>query len=154
MFKTFVTVDTHQLFKSFISQTTSIRLEHSSSNAENSFVNNFKNADYFFQLRVTIVCKSAQHCTAFNLKWNGQWSQHSCASVYWTRSRWSRKPMVLLSFFTSIWLIMVDMQVISVMEKYFRLGLKHCTIMNLPQCCWSGDGSALWWPMFPRAFCQ
>jgi len=31
----------------FISQT-SIRLEHSSSNAENSFVNNFKIADYFF----------------------------------------------------------------------------------------------------------
>jgi len=48
MFKIFITVDKHQDFKSFISQTTSIRLEHSSSNAENSFVNNFKIADYFF----------------------------------------------------------------------------------------------------------
>jgi len=37
MFKIFVTVDKHQRFKSFISQTISIRLEHSSSNAENSF---------------------------------------------------------------------------------------------------------------------
>jgi len=35
VFKTFVTVDKHQSFKSFISQTTSIRLEHSPSNAEN-----------------------------------------------------------------------------------------------------------------------
>jgi len=30
MFKILVTVDKHQRFKSFISQTTSIRLEHSS----------------------------------------------------------------------------------------------------------------------------
>jgi len=37
MFKIFVTVDKHR-FKFFISQTTSIRLEHSSSNNENSFV--------------------------------------------------------------------------------------------------------------------
>jgi len=47
MFEIFVTVDEHQRFKSFISQTTSIRFEHSSSNAENSFVNNFKIAEYF-----------------------------------------------------------------------------------------------------------
>jgi len=45
MFKIYVTVDKHQRFKSFISQTTSIRYEHSSSNAENSFVINFKIAD-------------------------------------------------------------------------------------------------------------
>jgi len=48
MFKIFVTVDKHQRFKYCISQTTSIRPEHSSSNAENSFVNNFKIAHYFF----------------------------------------------------------------------------------------------------------
>ena len=48
MFKIFVTVEKHQRFKSFISQTTSVRLEHSSSNAENLFVSNFKIADYFF----------------------------------------------------------------------------------------------------------
>ena len=34
----FVTADTHQLFKSFISQTTSTRLEHSSNNAGKSCV--------------------------------------------------------------------------------------------------------------------
>jgi len=44
MFKIFVTADKHQIF----SQTTSIKLEHSSSNVESSFVNNFKIADYFF----------------------------------------------------------------------------------------------------------
>ena len=48
MFKIFVTVGKHQRFKSFIRQTTSIWLEHSSSNVENSFVRNFKIADYFF----------------------------------------------------------------------------------------------------------
>jgi len=42
MFKIFVTIDKHQRFKSFIRQTTSIKLEHSSSNAENSFDGNFK----------------------------------------------------------------------------------------------------------------
>ena len=30
-----------------------------------------------------------------------------------------------MSFFTSIWWITVDMPVISVVEKYFRLGLKY-----------------------------
>jgi len=50
MFKMFVAVDKHQRFKSFISQTTSIRLEHSSSNAEKSFASNFKAVDYFFKL--------------------------------------------------------------------------------------------------------
>jgi len=34
MFKIFVTVDKHQHFKSFISDTAPIRLEHSSKNAE------------------------------------------------------------------------------------------------------------------------
>jgi len=33
----FVTVDKHQRFKSLVSQKTSIRLEHSSSNAEKSY---------------------------------------------------------------------------------------------------------------------
>jgi len=36
----FVTVDKHQRFKSFISQTTSNRLKLSSRNAEKSFVSN------------------------------------------------------------------------------------------------------------------
>jgi len=40
-FKILLTVDKHQRFKYFISQTTSITLEHSSSNAENSFIDNF-----------------------------------------------------------------------------------------------------------------
>jgi len=48
MFRIFDTVDKYQRFKSFIRQTTSIRLEHSSSNAENSFVSNFKISDYFY----------------------------------------------------------------------------------------------------------
>jgi len=48
MFKIFVAVDKHQRFKSVIRQMTSTRLEHSSRNAENSFVSNFKIADYFF----------------------------------------------------------------------------------------------------------
>ena len=47
IFNILVTVDKHQRFKCFINQTTSIRLEHSSSNAEDSFVNNFKIADDF-----------------------------------------------------------------------------------------------------------
>jgi len=47
MFKFFVAVDKKQRFKSFIKQMTSIRIEHSSSNAKNSFVSNFKIADYF-----------------------------------------------------------------------------------------------------------
>jgi len=59
MFKIFVTVDKHQRFKSFISQTTSIRLEHSSSSAEKSFASNFKIADYFFNLRVTMILADA-----------------------------------------------------------------------------------------------
>jgi len=43
--------------------------EHSSSNAENSFVNDFKIADYFFELRATIVCKP--ECSIVQLlSWN------------------------------------------------------------------------------------
>jgi len=52
MFKIFAIVNKHQRFKSFISQTTSIRLEHSSSKAEKLFVSKFKIADYFFKLQV------------------------------------------------------------------------------------------------------
>jgi len=51
MVKIFVTVDKRHRFKSFISKTKSIRFEHSSCNAEISFVSNFKIADYFFLLR-------------------------------------------------------------------------------------------------------
>jgi len=50
----FVTVDKHQHFKSFISQTTFIRLELSSSNDEKPCGGNFKIANYFFKLRVTM----------------------------------------------------------------------------------------------------
>jgi len=59
LLKIFVTVHKYQRLKSFIIQTTSIRFEHSSSNAENSFVGNFKIADYFFELRVAIVYQLA-----------------------------------------------------------------------------------------------
>ena len=77
MFKIFVTVNKHQHFKSFTSQMTSIRLEHSSCNAEWSFVSNFKIADYFFNCGLRcfqlcdghwIVCNSELHCVAFYLK--------------------------------------------------------------------------------------
>jgi len=51
MFEIFVTVDKYQAFKSFISQTTSARPEHFSSNDENSFFSNFKISDYFYVLR-------------------------------------------------------------------------------------------------------
>jgi len=54
MFKMSVTVDKNQYFKSFISQTTSIGLELSSSSAEKSFASNFKIIDYFFKLKVAI----------------------------------------------------------------------------------------------------
>jgi len=47
----FVTVD--KCFK-HISQATSIRLEHSFSNAEKSFVDHFKIADYLFKVLVMI----------------------------------------------------------------------------------------------------
>ena len=48
---------------------------------------------------------------AFCLKWNEQWCQYSCASVYWTKSQWTTKPdwfrpkasgQQNLTFFTSI----------------------------------------------------
>ena len=37
----------------------------------------------------------------------------------------NKTSQVSLSFFTSIWWITVDMLVISVVERYFRLGLKY-----------------------------
>jgi len=37
----------------------------------------------------------------------------------------NKTSQVSLSFFTSIWWIAVDMLVISVVERYFRLGLKY-----------------------------
>jgi len=43
----FVTVDKNQQFKSFISQTASIRLEYLSSNAEEWFVSHFKIVDHY-----------------------------------------------------------------------------------------------------------
>ena len=43
--------------------------EHSSSNAENSFVNDFKIADYFFERSVTIACKPAYSIVQL-LIWN------------------------------------------------------------------------------------
>ena len=46
MFKIFATGDERQRFKSFFKQ--AIRFEYSSSNAENSFVSNFKILDHFF----------------------------------------------------------------------------------------------------------
>ena len=54
MLKIFVTVDKHQCFKSF-SQITSIRLEHSSSNAENSLVF-LLTAGYNFLQASTTLC--------------------------------------------------------------------------------------------------
>jgi len=68
MFKIFVTVEKHQRFKSFISQTTSIELEHSSSDIENSFVNNFEIAD--ISSNCSLRSSASQHMlyVAFTLK--------------------------------------------------------------------------------------
>jgi len=44
--KCFITADKHHRFKYFISQTTSIRFEHLSSNAKKSFVSHFKIGNY------------------------------------------------------------------------------------------------------------
>jgi len=52
------TVDKHQRFISYIMLSTSIRREHSSSNAENSY-DNFKIDDYFFQPRLRL--SASQH---------------------------------------------------------------------------------------------
>ena len=48
MFKIIVTVHKRQRFNAFIRQTISIRLEDSFNNVENSFVSNFKIADFLF----------------------------------------------------------------------------------------------------------
>jgi len=44
----------------------------------------------------------------------------------------NKTSQVLLSFFTSrlIWWITVDMLVISVVERYFRLGLKYLILLK------------------------
>ena len=68
MLKIFMRVDKHQRVKYLLVKLHLSVLNISSSNVENSFVNNFKTADYSFELRVTIVCKPAWDCAAFNLK--------------------------------------------------------------------------------------
>jgi len=121
MFKIIVTVDKHQRLKSFISQTTSVRLEHSSSNAENSFVSNFKIAGYF-------LSSASQHSTAQLLIWNEMNSDANIAvhlSVGPLQLMVDKTSQVSLSFFASIWWITVDLLVITVVERYFRLGLKN-----------------------------
>jgi len=67
-FKIFATVDKHQLFKSFTRQTTSIRLKHSSSNAENSFVSNSKIADY--SSNCGLQSSASQHSSVQVSIWN------------------------------------------------------------------------------------
>ena len=62
MFNMFVIVDEHQHFKHFISQSTSIRLECLSSNAEKPFVSNLKIADYFFKLGYDVSAVWWQEC--------------------------------------------------------------------------------------------
>jgi len=51
----FVTVDKHKHFKSFISNTTFIRLKYLSSNAAKLFLSNFKLDDYFFKLGYDVL---------------------------------------------------------------------------------------------------
>ena len=65
----FVAVDKHQRFKSFISQTTSLRLELSSTNPEKSHVSNFKIAEYFIKLHVI-------RCFHLVMALDGQQAQH------------------------------------------------------------------------------
>jgi len=50
MVEIFVTVDKHQQFKYLIRETTTVRLEYSSSNAAKSCVRRYKIDDYFFKL--------------------------------------------------------------------------------------------------------
>jgi len=100
MFKIFVKVDKYQCFKSFISPISSISHEHSSSNAENSFVSNLKIADNFF---CKLPSSANQHSIVHLSVWNEMRCWYSCTSVYWTKSPW------YWVFFTSIWWVTVDM---------------------------------------------
>jgi len=84
-----------QRFESFVSKSTSIRPEHSSSNYENSFVRHVKFAANFANCRIRccLLCdgvgivwkRSTLHFVPFCLKWNEQRCQNSCTSVYWKK---------------------------------------------------------------------
>ena len=75
----FVAINKHQRFKSFINQTTSIKLNYSSSNTEKSFVSNCKISDDIFQCGLRcfqlcdgflIVCKLVCNLRSFLFETN------------------------------------------------------------------------------------
>jgi len=121
---------------------TSIRLEHSSSNAEKSFVSNFKIADYFFKLQVTMFsavwwpwivwkCSIALRGFSFVMKWTVIPIYCSYASVDWTNSQQNLAGFV--DFFCQyLWMTFVDILAISVVERCFRLGLNY--LIPLQKC--------------------
>ena len=122
MFKTIVTVDKHQGFKSL-----TVKRHLSGLNNRPATV---KIRSLIISKLLTISSKcglrssASQHSTVQLLIWNEKWRQYSYASVYWTKRQWSTKPHSFrLAFFSSIWWVTDDWLVISVVEKYFRLGL-------------------------------
>ena len=124
MFKIFVTVDKHQRFKSFISL-------------------NIRPA--MLKIRLLVISKlltissncelltsANQHKYNVQLLINEQWCQYNWAYVYWTNRQWLTKPhRFRWVFFISIWWITVDMLVVSVVERYFRLGISTLTLLVL-----------------------
>jgi len=134
----FATVDTHQRFKSFISQTTSIRLEVSSSNAEKSCVSTVisKMLAISSKLRVRMFsalwwpldrlqASIALYSCSFEMK-RTVIAKHLRICLLATKSTVDTSSLDSLSFFYQyLWVIFVDMLVIHVAERCFRLGLNY-----------------------------
>jgi len=81
-----------------------------------------------FQLSdvLSILCKPAKHCVAFNLKWmNSDAIANVTAHLsIGPKANGQKNSLVWLSFFYQyLWMISVDMLVISVVERCFRLRL-------------------------------
>jgi len=126
----FVTIDKHQCWKSFFSQTTSIRLECLSSIAEKSLVSNLEFLTipsnwglWCFQLcdGLWIVCKCSIALCSFSFEMK-RTVMLSCTSVYWTKSQWSTKPHWFCCCYP--WMISVDMlyAIISGVGRCFWVG--------------------------------
>ena len=79
---------------------------------------------------------ASNHSSVQLLIWNDINSDanilQSCICLLDQLSMVNKTSQVLLSFFTSrlIWWITVDMLVISVVERYFRLGLKYLILLK------------------------
>jgi len=133
----FVTVDTHQRFKYFISQTTSIRLELSSSN-EKSCVSTVisKELTISSKLQVTMFsalwwpldrlqASIALYSFSFEMK-RRVIAKYLCICLLDTKSTVDTSSLDSLRFFYQyLWVISVAMLVIRVAERCFRLGLNY-----------------------------